>query len=317
MKMRFLLNIILILVLNNQGFSQNEFRTETSIKGSYDQLRVFHASVHDDSNNILSIVKNLKPNFSIPEAIALNNGNLALLHSLEGVIEIYDSNTQMIFQKEFYSLPPYNEQNIKFAINDLGIVLLVSEEQQNRVYIINNFGIPIGEINVQDGLISGIATSGNSETIAYSVMNWYNNELKSKTTLYNIGRNHFYDLPINFDTGIFNKTANLFLGTTNKNSFCVDLNNEELLWQNNLLDDQIYLDAIFENDDAILIKSTAPKLINNKWMFENTKIIQKELSGNEKILQEIYDSVFKINLIMSKDKLSININNNISLLRRE
>jgi Family of unknown function (DUF5711) len=317
MKIRILLNIILVLVLNSKGLSQDEFRTKTSIVEKSDQQRVFHASVYNDSTRIFSIVKDLNARCSIPKAIALNNGNLALLHSLEGVLEIYDNTSQLIFEKEFYSLPPYREQNIKSTINDKGIVLLVSEEQKNRIYIIDNFGIPIGEMNIEDGLLSGLATSRNSEIVAYSIMNWNNNELKSKTTLYNIGRNHFYDLPINFDSGIFNKTADLFLGTTNKNSFCVDLNKEEILWQNKLLDDQIYLDAIFKNDDAILVQATDPKLINNKWVFENTKIVQKELSGNENILREIYDSVFKINLIMSKGKLSININDNILLLRRE
>ena len=104
------------------------------------------------------------------------------------------------------------------------------------------------------------------------------------------------------------------MGTSNKNSFCLDINKEEILWQNKLTNDQIYFDAMFENNNAILVKASSPKLINNKWTYDWTSIVQKKLSGEEKILREISNPVFNVSLTSNKGKLFINVDDKTTLL---
>jgi len=309
--------LLAIFISNIQVISQNNYQTKLSIKGSYDELRILNIDISLEGKNIYSIKKVLEPHYSIPGTILLTNGNFALLHSLEGVLEIYDTSAKKIFNKEFYSLPPYNEQIIKYSINNLGVIFAVSEKQKNNIYFIENSKEVKFSFKVEDGLLAGIASTENGELLAYSVMQWDKDEILNKTIFLDIENKFLSEYTVNFEKGYFSNTNNLFLGITNNNSFFIDLEEGNILWQNNLANDQIYIDGMIEDNRAILVQTVKPNLVNNIWTYYKTKIIRKDLSGIEITLLEIAQPINKVKLIRSENKILINIDNNTSWLRTE
>jgi len=273
------------------------------------------ASTYSGEDIIYSIHKILEPHYSIPETIVLRNGNLALLHSLEGVLEIYDTSAQKVLEKEFYSLPPYNEQTIKYDINNLGMVFIVSEQGDNNINFIENSGKEKTSFKAYNGLLAGVASSENGEVLAYSIMKWEKSELLYKTIFLNLEKESMSEYPLKFEKGCFSNSLDKFLGFTNKSSFYIDLIEEQILWQNDLEDDNIYLDAMIEMDRALFVQAFKPNLVNNKWTYEQTKIIRKDLSGNELIIREITQPTNYVKLIRSGKNISVEIDKNILLLK--
>lgn len=297
-------SLAFILALNFNTFSQ-DYESKISVNGDYDEQRLLEVETYFEGNKIYSIRKTLKPNYSIPETVILNNGFQLQIHSLEGVIELYNTNEQLLLKKDFYKLPPYNEQIIKYAINNVGVVILVSENQKNNIYLIENSGVIKDSLKVEDGLVSGVGISENGKFLAYSIMNWKKDELENKTFILDLENKSSVEYKIKFEKCSFNITNKIFLGFTNRNSVYIDLTAEKILWEKTLPNDQIYVDGIIEHEKTILVQSTAPKLIDQKWVYENINVLQKDTLGNEVLLSEINESVNKVKLIRSENKILI------------
>jgi len=215
-----IIQIIFVLFLVQSNLTaQNPLEIKTEVNGNYDEQRVLKISVIDSANELISFNKPLPPYISIPNVEVLENNNILILHTLEGITEIYSAKANLISKNEFYKLPPHNEQNIKYYVNRLGFVLLISEARKNNLYFFNNNGEEIFSKNVLDGLISGLVSTNDAELIAYSLMRWKANNLESETVILDTKTDSEIVNSNRFEKGTFNNEAKLFLGFTNNNTF--------------------------------------------------------------------------------------------------
>lgn len=308
----FLFKIVLFsfLVIPNI-YAQDNFETKISITGNYNQERELLISVYSDNEEFYSFNKKLKPHYSIPKTFILNNGNIILVHSLEGIVEIYNQLNQKVYENSFYSLPLYNEQNIKIEITNNGLVILVSENQVNGIFIINNNGNSISSQTIINGLVSGLSASKDGNYIAISLFNWEIDILKNETIIINLKKNTSTTYPIRFNHGEFSLNSNLFLAFTNKQSFYIDLIEQKVLWKNNLDNSHIYLDGTIEEEKAILIQSINPILENNAWIFTGASIMSFDRNKEMSILNNISSSFNKIELNKQNEDLYVKVDKNI------
>lgn len=253
----------------------------------------------------------MKPHFSIPNFTVLQNNNILLVHSLEGVVEVYNKMGQIILRNDFYELPPHNEQSIKYSVNNNGVVLLISELQKNSIFRIDSNNKLNLYKNISDGLISGIVSSSNGEIIACSIINWDIDKQINKTMFFNTQNNYSFEFPVRFEKGEINLTNNLFLGISNKEAFTIDILQQEIIWNNSLNNKEIYLDGTFNKDIVIVIQSELPIFIDKEWIYNYTKIISRDLKGKEQVITEINKPMKKIELVKENDNLFLKGNNEI------
>ncbi|MCB9257949.1 MAG: hypothetical protein H6612_01245 [Ignavibacteriales bacterium] len=296
--------LIVLFLLTLKLIAQSEYNTEIISKGYYYENRNIKVNVFRDNDLLYSVDKILTPHFSIPESIVLNNGNLVLIHSLEGIVEIFNTDSKQIFQKAFYKLPPHREQSILFDKNKNGFALLISEEQINNLYIVSDAGNFQDSIKVKDGLISGISIS-DGDFISYSIFNWDELKLITNTTFVNLIDKSELSFPVKFNKGKYNLSQNLFLGYTNKNYFCIDLNEKNVLWQNNLDEKEIFVDTEFNEDKIVILKSINPSYENKNWIYKNYTVVEKDYLGNEVKKENFNDDSKILELVKTAPGISI------------
>ncbi|MCB0748502.1 MAG: hypothetical protein KDC90_13660, partial [Ignavibacteriae bacterium] len=113
----------------------------------------------------------------------------------------------------------------------------------------------------------------------------------------------------NFNNGSFSDN-NLFLGFTNKTAFYFDLNNNDVLWVETINENEVYIDGISENTNAVLVKANVPNLTNGQWIYSNAKIISKDYFNVEKEIKEINSEVSKVSLSKNNNKIFLNVDEN-------
>lgn len=306
MRRRIHIYFIFIIILNSVMYSQNYYSIESNVEGRFGENRTFDATVLKENTKLFTVKKNLAAFQSIPKAIVLANGNLVFLSSIEGVLEIYNGVNNLILAKDFYSLPPYNEQVIKYSINKLGIALLVSEHRINKIYFFNNNGKLEYQLNADNGLISGFTTSEMNNFLVYSTLNWNEDKLESKTYIIkDIDNNKIFN--VYFEKGKFSDNTELFVGQTNKSTFCIRLNDQKLLWQTKLNSDMVYLETQFHDSAVLLLTAGAPQFINNNWVFKDAEVTKKVLSGSETMIKNITSYFNNGNLSKNGKEINLNI----------
>lgn len=285
--------------------AQNNLEINSVLKGNYNEQRSLNISINNLNKELFSIEKILLPYQSIPQIEVLSNSSILLVYSLEGIIETYNNKGSLVSQKEFYKLPPHNEQGLFSFIYDNGFAIIVSEEQKNNIFTFDNNGKIIYQKDLQDGLISGFVSSKNGNLFAASILNWNINQLDTKIFITNISDDYSLTLRNKFSKGMFNNKNNMFLGYSNKNSFLLDLNLGKILWENQLNKKEIYVEGFIEKDKVLLIKSVNPNFIDNTWIYNKIKVVEIDDAGKEIIIKSVDKSTKNIKLNKYKDKYDI------------
>ena len=314
MDKKIILYILTLSIIGSTVLAQNNYRTNLIIEDD-NNSKVITASVLDGKENIVTVKKSINAKGSIPAAIATRNGNLAILNSLDGILELYDQTSEQILSYKFYNHKPYNEQAIKYSLNNNGIVFLVSEERENTLYFIGNIGEREKLGNCKTGLVTGISSNISGNKIAYSVVNWINNELIKNLVLMDLESGSKQRYSVDFEEGTFQEQNNLFFGRNKKSAFCIDYKSEKLLWKDELLEDEYYVNLTPSQDNVILIKANEPKLENGNWIYTGASIVQKNIAGAEVVLQKVNESFRTIEVIESNNNLEVMIDSKLELLR--
>lgn len=297
--------IIISSLLQFSLLAQNNLEIRSVVKGKYDEQRELNISVSDSLGEFFSFEKKLLPHQSIPQIEVLSNNSILLIHSLEGIIEIYNKKGLVVSKIEFYNLPPYNEQRILVDIFDSGFALLVSESQKNKLYILNNNGNINFSEDIKDGLLKGLAVNKSAEFVAYSVLNWINDKLESEIIILNIENNSEIKISDQFETGLFSENDSLFFGFTNKTVFAYKLSGQKIIWLDKAIDNEIFIAGEIAKNKVLFIKSKVPTLIGNEWVYDNIQIIQKDDIGNEKVLFSSERSTKKIDIKRVNNKFKV------------
>ena len=287
--------------------AQNNLEIRSDVTGNYYENRELNINVSDSLGEFFSFEKKLLPHQSIPQIEALSNNSILLVHSLEGIIEIYNNKGSLVSKNEFYKLPPFNEQRILFEIFDSGITLLVSESQKNNIYVLNNNGNNNYSKNIKDGLVSGLAVDKNADFIACSIMNRNFDNVEDQVIIINTKNNFRINFSDQFENGIFNKENNLFLGFTNKSVFLYNLTEQKTLWSNKLDGNKLFVDGNISKNNALLVQSNIPELIDNDWVYDGIEIIQKDEIGIEKVLYSADRRVQEIELNKFDTKIKVKL----------
>lgn len=286
----------------NLLFAQNSitFHKIDSEK-SYSEKREIEIILSQNGVIRKSFTKILEPFQSTPEVKILDVNKFYLIFSQEGLIEFYENNE--IHKKYFlYKTHQHNEQSIIADNNENNLAVLISENFLNRIFLFNENGEIKDSINVEDGITSGISFSGNGKFIAVSIYNWSDEKILNQTKIYNSNGNVISSINEKFAYGKFYDTDNLFLGFTNKNLFCFDIDENKVLWKENLASNEIYLDAIWNNENIVFIKSQNANLENGNWIYQNAEVISKSKFGEILNLNKFETSFKKAELKFLNNK---------------
>ncbi len=273
--------------------SQEEYREERTLK------------IYADSSYLFS--KKLLPFQSIPEIKKLNNNNIVIIYALEGVVEFYTSAGTLITKNKFYSTPINNEQKLLFEKSNNSIAFFVSENQKNRVYILNNNGDKIDSLNIEDGIASGLAYLNDRSLIAASIYNWEKNSIKPFTFIIDLNIKRINSFPLRFEKGLFSDNGKYFLGYTNKTSFLFNTIENKLLWEKETESDKIYIGAKLINGNAFFIVAKNPKLDNGKWLYPGFEVQKTKLSDKTNLIYKYNLPAKNISLNVTNKQLELNL----------
>lgn len=296
------------------GQNNFSFRQKVSDK-KYFEKRDLNLSIYNNDKLLYNFKRTLKPYRSAPKVSVLDKNKLLLTFIQDGLLEFYNQN-QLIKKYLLYRTHPLNEQSIITSKSDNIVVILISELQKNKIYLFDFEGNSVDSMKIENGLISGLSISQDNSQIAYSIFNWEGNNQKNKSIIFDKTLNQKTVINEKFRTGIFNLADNSFLGFTNKNAFCFDLQNSELIWKEKLNNKEIYLDGNYINGNTVLIKASKPNLENGEWIYPNANIFIKNNRGNETSLQQIKTPFQKINFVNEKKESKIKIDNLIIDLKK-
>ncbi|MBK7104360.1 MAG: PQQ-like beta-propeller repeat protein [Ignavibacteriae bacterium] len=317
--MKNIINKILLFIFLSQNFAlaQNNFSFKKLLdKNNYSEKRELQINIYKDGIEQYQFKKVLVAYQSIPQILILDSNKFCLTFSQEGLVEFYENN-QIQNLHYFYKSHQQNEQSIISANNKSSLAILVSENHQNKIYLFNHNGESQDSFDVEGGIVSGLSISNYSELIAASYYKWENDNLKNQTLILNRTNGNSFFINDKFSTGKFKDDGKLFLGFTNKNSFCFDLENNKLLWNETLLDNEIYLDGIWANENSILIKSKNAEFLNGSWVYHDAEIFSKTKSGEKRILNKLNSSFRKLTFKNTNYTLKLNIDGNLIELDRQ
>jgi len=311
MKKIFALSVIIILILPSIIIPQGKFATSLKIlSGKYFEERKIEIEVQKNNVEFFKFYKILEPHYSIPQIEIFNNGNLILIYSLEGVAEIYDTNSQPLNKIEFYSLPPYNEQTLKFCKGDQYVGIIVCEDLQNYLKIIDSNGYINENLQLEDGSISGFVFSEVDNLFAVSTYIWDADKIVNKSFIQNLKTNQKTSVPYLFNSGIFQKSNNNFIGYTNKLVFYFDMNSKNILWKKEFSNQQLLLDVTSFNNNIFALRSSIPVLSNNNWTYQNVEVVSIENDGSEKTIKYLGEISIKPEFNVYRDRLIIKTESN-------
>ncbi len=282
-------------------FAQNNYTVKTKLSGNnIETERTITVSVIKNGQSLYSISKTLLPYYSIPQTMVFENGNLILLHSLEGTLEFYNSAKNLIAKKGNLITSLYDEHKILFSKTATEIALLISEDNENKIVIYNSAGELLFSENTEKGIANGIVLSNENNKLATSLYNWENNKIISKTFIIDLSKNQTDEFPILFKQGFFNKSGDLFCGFTNKKFFNVDLLKKKIILTKNIPDNKILMDVQVNKQNTYYIEATTPKLIKGIWIYNSAEVLKIDKDNKTEVVKKITDSFSNIHF--KKDK---------------
>lgn len=301
--------VIMVLLFAIISFSpilaQNLFEADKIVDGKHNEERVLQINITQDKSFLYTVKKTLPPYYSVPEIDVLPNGNLLCIHSLEGAVEIYNPNGNIIFEHNFYNLSPYNEQRIFYSIYDDGAAFLISEENQNKIYTVKSSGAILFEQVITEGIAEGFASSNNANLLAYSILNWSVNEIKNEAGIISLGDDKQFDLSEGFTNGVFSENNELFIGFNKSTIVCTNLIESRTVWEKRVSGNELILDAEFNSQSVIILKSEKPTLKENTWQYNNSTVIEKQIDGKELQIKLVKENVKEIKLKKVENRINL------------
>jgi len=289
-------------------FGQADFTLELD-NHKYFEIREIEITINSNGNESYKIMKQLQPFFSIPEIAVFENGNSVLIHSVEGVAEFY-SNGNLLTQIKLLDENYDDELSVLFNIDRNKIALLITEDQKNKIILLNDLGEEIFTYQAQDGLGSGIAFSEKNNMIVISINNWIDNRLTSKSIFINLDGNSKFTLPVKFEKGFWGNNNSIFLGQSNNELFLTNLNSTKILWTKKVETNSLFLEGKIRKNDAIIIKTNHPQLINGTWKYNRGEILSIDFNGAEKKLKSINEQFENLDIIEYSTTLFIKTEKN-------
>lgn len=296
-------------------FGQADFTLKLD-NHKYFEIRKIEITINSNGKESYKIMKQLQPFFSIPEIAVFENGNSVLLHSVEGVAEFY-SNGNLLKQIKLLDKNYDDELSVLFNIDRNKIALLITEDQKNKIILLNNLGEEIFTYQTQDGLGSGIAFSEKNNMIIISINNWIDNRLTSKSIFINLDKNSEFTFPIKFEKGFFGNNNSMFLGQSNNELFLVDLNLTKILWNKKVEPHSLFMEGKVRENDAIIIKTNHPQLINGTWKYNRGEILSINFNGSEKKLKSVNEQFENLDIIEDNTALFIKTEKNKTVMTLE
>jgi len=301
-------NFLILLYLTITVLGQNNFSFKKSMDNhKHFEEREINISIYKNRTELYKIKKILPPNFSIPEVALFENGNLVLIHSLEGVIEFYSKGvlqTEKVLLGKYF----YNESSILFSLDKNKISLLITEEQKNKIILLDDLGILIFEKETLDGFGSGIAYSEDADILAVSINKWEKDNLESRSIFTNIKTNLEFTAPYKFEKGFFEKNSSTFLGHSNNKLFLFDLASNQLLWTKEPKTNSVFLESKIKDNNVFVVEAETPKLINNSWIYKIGKLVTLNSSGKKINSQTINKPFESIGIVDEHNILYFNAN---------
>jgi hypothetical protein len=286
-------------------FSQDNFTFDYNVVGNYDKERVLKIDVVKNSSLNYSFDKILPPHYSIPQINVTANGHLLLIHSLEGMVELYDTSTKRLMKRYFYRLPPYSEQTILYSGFNEGFYLLVSEQEHNIIFAFNNFGEEKLQKSLRQGLATGLESSINGDVFAVSIIQWNNNQIVANTDLFNNSSHVLMKAPILFESGNFNIDGSKFMGYSKSDLFLLNIDTKEIMWKKTYPTDKLIIAGVFWENTPTVVLASNPELKLNEWVYDKAQIIRIDFSGSEQILRAIESPVRKLKLEAENSNLNL------------
>lgn len=286
-------------------FSQDSFTFDYKVLGSYKQERVLRIDVIKNNTLNYSFDKILPPHSSIPQIEIISNGHLLLIHSLEGIVELYDTAAKKLMKRYFYKLPPYNEQTIFYSGFSEGFYLLVTEREQNIIFAYNNFGEEIFKKSLRGGLATGLESSIDGDMFAVSIFQWHNNQILPNTELMNNAGDILVKVPTLFELGTFNKNDSKFMGFSKSDLFLLNIDKKEIMWKKTYPKEKIIISGEFWKNKPTIALAAKPQRKSNEWIYNKAQIIQIDFSRSEQIIRTIESPFAK--LILEAENSSLNL----------
>lgn len=230
---------------------------------------------NEKGEKVYSIKKTLPVDVPFPSASVFQAGELMVVSSFDGIIEFYNNKGELVNTiKPDHKSRPKDERTIKFETKNNESAILISEPEQyySKLLIVT----PDGEINTQKKVegtnATGIAISKNGSLIAAGTYSWIDTVFLEQTTFFNNDGDEVGKVPLSFTGGRFNKDETEFLGFTNSNLFCVDIENENIIWSEELASDKVITDAVIKGDKVAFIQSELPILKDGKWFYSKLEL---------------------------------------------
>lgn len=300
------LTFIFITLINTTFAQVNSYAKLEVANKMYNQSRLMNVLVYKNNIEIYRFHKVLTPHQSIPLAEVLDNGNVVLAHSLEGIVEFYDTNGKLLVENKYYTLPPYNEQNLVFSKGSKNLAILISENQNNRIIIFNNSGLKQDSLLIEQGLVTGFSFSKRDDFLAVSLSKWTEDVPIPTSIFYDLKQNKYFNLPVNFDTGIFDIKNNFFLGYTNHSLFLINILSKNVLWDKKYTEG-VLLTVDFHNNDFLYVLVQKPNLTNGQWVYPAAELRSINVNGEDKVIYKYNSSFEKIVLTSINNKLILEI----------
>jgi hypothetical protein len=296
MKSTFIKILFFTIVTSLSTFAQSNFGIETKLSNNnYEEERTLTITIIKNKKELYSVIKNLLPYYSIPETIVFSDGNLALLYSLEGIIEFYDSTQNLIEKKEHLTTNLYDEHKILFSKTETKIAILISENSENKIIVYNSHGEKLHSLGLKKGIADGIVLSEEANKCALSLYSWQNNQLMPKSFIVDFDNEKQEKLPALFNKGFFNKGNNQFCGFTNKTFFKIDLLKNKIVLNKKIPKNKILIDVQSYNQNTYFIEANLPKLKNGIWEYQSAEVVKIDTNNKITVVKKITTPFTKIN----------------------
>jgi len=273
--------------------------------------QVYFEVFNEKGEKVYSISKTLPFDVPYPSASVFQAGELMVVYSFDGLIEFYNNKGELVntIKPDYKSKPEY-ERSVKFATLDDESVILISEPEHyySRLLIVTSDGRINIEKEIEGTNATGVVISESGKFIATGTYSWIDTIFIEQTTFFDNGGNIIGKVPLSFTEGKFNKEESGFLGFTNSNLFNVDLEDEDIIWSEELLSDKVISDATIKDDKVAYITSDLPILKDGKWFFSKLELAIIDNDGDKIKTMKLPEGMFEsVEFIKSNQNLLVNL----------
>lgn len=278
--MKQLLTLLIVpLLVMGQESRLGTYRIEMTVAGGAQRLgesnAVTIAVVDKSGSRLFELQKTVPFDIPFPSVGIFERGSLMVVHPFDGLIELYNRHGAPVRAfKPLKDAQPEYERSMKFAVHDSIAALLISEPglPNTSLVLINDLGDVLLEKSIESTHAQGIAFSSDASLIAAGTYRWENGALREETHFIARTGNAVSSAAGGFARGSFSDDGKRFLGFTNRTASLTDIASASRLWHRTAASSQMILDAAWRDDDAIVLTSDAPSLIDKEWHYKYPRL---------------------------------------------